>query len=267
MRLTTVRTLLIALFVSALPGLAFAQLAPEAAGFLDYLSGETISDLSREGMVRRDFDNHRDLQYIPDHPLARQIERSVRSVRPNVITEAIMYLDNGITDEGFLELYNAFRRVSELSGMEYYNPDKDRWHVLFDASYHVDGPEGTAPEPDPVVSTIPAEDAIYVGQDIPPFGYVVSEYSFEREGDAFLFSGTNLDRFYYEGVPVLGTENMLTQVLVVREEDYLVAYGVGGARVFTLFGLLSGRIETPFAARTTAMFNWFNENYLVPLRD
>lgn len=267
MLLYSVRNLVIALVVSALPGLAFAQLAPEAAEFLDHLSGETISDLAREGMVRRDFDNHRDLQYLPEHPLASRIELSVGSVRPNVVTEAIMYLDHGVTDEDFVGLYNAFRRVSDLSYLMYFNPEKGKPNELFYESYRVPGPDTDQRLPDPVVSTIPERDAFYVGQEIPPFGYIVSEYEFRSQENAFLFSARNLDRFYYRGVPVLGPENMITHVLLIRAEEYVIAYGVGGARVFTLLGILSGRIETPFEARTTALFDWFNDNHLQPLRE
>lgn len=260
------RTLLLLLLICIVPGLAPAQLAPEAARFLDHLSQETSAELSRDGMVRRDFDNHRDLRYLPDHPLARRIEQSVQGTRPNIITEAIMYLDNGVTDEEFLGLYNAFRRVSELSYLMYFNPEKGKPNELFYESYRVPDPETNRPLPDPVASEIPESDSFYVGQEIPPFGYIVSEYAFLAQDNAFLFSGRNLDRFYYRDVPVLGPENMFTHVLVVRWDESVVAYGVGGARVFTLFGILSGRIETPFSARTTAMFDWFNENYLKPLR-
>jgi hypothetical protein len=225
-----------------------------------------LQELTASGKVSRNFDSHRDLRYVPDHPLSKQIEDSVGSVRPKVLSEALMYLDRGVSDAEFRELYNAFRSVSDLSYMEYYNPDKEVWNELFYESYRIPDPETNRPLPDPIVSTIPREDSFYVGQEIPPFGYIVSEYSFEAEGEAFLFSSTNLDRFYYRDVPVLAPENMITHVRVIRGSDYVLAYGVGGARVFTLFGILGDRIETPFAARTSALFDWFYTEQLETLR-
>lgn len=243
-----------------------AQIYTSARDLLDDLSRDTLRELTATGKVTRNFDNHRDLRYRPDHPLSEQIEDSVRSVRPKVLSEALMYLDRGVSDAEFLQLYNAFRSVSELSYMEYYNPDKEVWNELFYESYHIPDPETNRPLPDPIVSSIPSQDSFYVGQEIPPFGYIVSEYAFETEGEAFLFSSTNLDRFYYRDVPVLAPENMITHVLVIRGSDYVLAYGVGGARVFTLFGILGDRIETPFAARTSALFEWFYDEQLAPLR-
>ncbi len=243
-----------------------AQISTAAQAALDELSRDTLQELTASGKVSRNFDNHRDLRYVPDHPLSEQIEDSVGSVRPKVLSEALMYLDRGVSDAEFRELYNAFRSVSELSYMEYYNPEKEGWNELFYESYHIPDPQTNRALPDPIVTSIPREDSFYVGQEIPPFGYIVSEYSFESEGEAFLFSSTNLDRFYYRDVPVLAPENMITHVLVIRGSDYVLAYGVGGARVFTLFGILGDRIETPFAARTSALFDWFYTEQLEPLR-
>jgi len=242
------------------------QLPRGALNVLDELSRDSLQQLAGGGKVSRNFDNHRDLRYVPDHRLSEEIGDSVRSVRPKVLSEALMYLDHGVSDEEFLQLYNAFRSVSELSYMEYYNPDKEVWNELFYESYRIPNRETNRPLPDPIVSFIPREDSFYVGQEIPPFGYIVSEYSFEAQREAFLFSSTNLDRFYYRDVPVLAPENMITHVLVIRGADYVLAYGVGGARVFTLFGILGDRIETPFAARTSALFDWFYEKQLAPLQ-
>lgn len=248
-----------------LPLTLSAQLAPEAGGFLGDLDGEAREELGRTGRLSRNFDNHRDLRYLPDHRMTRRLERSVRQVRPNVISEAVMYLDRGVSDEEFLSLYNAFRAVSELSYMEYYNPEKEVWNELFYDSYRIPDPGTNRPLPDPIATSIEGEDSFHVGQEIPPFGYIASEYSFESAGDAFLFSSTNVDRFHYRDVPVLGPERMITHVLVIRGDDYVLAYGVGGARVFTLFGILGGQIETPFQARTSALFDWFYQEHLEPL--
>lgn len=259
------RALTALIFFTLLSFTLSAELSPEAGRILHGLSREARGELDRTGRLSRNFDNHRDLHYLPDHPLTRALERSVGDVRPNVISEAVMYLDRGVSDEEFLRLYNAFRAVSELSYMEYYNPEKEVWNELFYDSYRIPDPSTNRPLPDPLAGRIAREDSFYVGQEIPPFGYIASEYSFESEGEAFLFSSTNLDRFYYRDVPVLGPEKMITHVLVIRGEEYVLAYGVGGARVFTLFGILGDQIETPFQARTSALFDWFYQQQLEPL--
>lgn len=260
------RILLLFVIFGIFSGSVEAQVAPPARRALEGVPRGIVDELGSTGKVSRNFDSHRDLHYLPEHLLAERIEDSISDVRPKVISEALMYLDRGVSDEEFLSLYNAFRSVSELSYMEYYNPDKEAWNELFYDSYRIPDPGTNRAIPDPLVTSIPGRDSFYVGQEIPPFGYIVSEYSFLAEGEAFLFTSTNLDRFYYREMPVLAPENMITHVLVIRGDDYVLAYGVGGARVFTLFGILGDRIETPFAARTSALFDWFYNEQLRPLR-
>jgi hypothetical protein len=118
-----------------------------------------------------------------------------------------------------------------------------------------------------VVERIPPRDEILVRQGLPPFGETVSRYTYVRDDDALRFSGENLTRITYKGFPVVGPKEMTTNFLLIRESDYLLVYGAGGARVFNFLGLLSGVIENSFTSRTTGLFDWYSKNYLDPLRE
>jgi hypothetical protein len=218
------------------------------------------------GAVKRDLDSWRDADLIPRHPLAERIEDRLSSARPNVLTETLVLVRRGVTDEEYLTLYNSLRRVSELAEIEYYNPEKDKWHPLFNASYRVSSKDSDSPLPDPVVRRIPRKEDILVRQELPPFGETVSRYSYTARDGAVHFSGRNLSRITYRGFPVVGEDDMVTQFLLIREDDYLLVYGVGGARVFNFLGLLSGVIDNSFTSRTTGLFDWYSEQYLAPLR-
>jgi len=217
--------------------------------------------------IKRDLDSWRDVALLPAHPYADDIRDSLRDARPNVLSETLILVPEAVTDDEFLELYNSLRRVSELADIEYYNPEKDKWHPLFDFSHRVIGEEGDTPLPDPVVSRIPRRNEITVRQGLPPFGETVSRYTYHHRDGAFLFSTQNLTRITYKGFPVVGPGEMMTSFLLVRGADYVLLYGVGGARVFNFLGLLSGVIENSFESRTTGLFDWYSRSYLDPLRD
>jgi len=217
--------------------------------------------------VKRDIDSWRDVELLPAHPLSKDIREIIEDARPNVLSETIILVPRGITDSEYLELYNSLRRVSELGDIEYYNPEKEKWHPLFDFSYRVRNEESDTPLPDPVVARIPRSDEILVRQGIPPFGEAVSRYRYEGGDNAFLFSGVNITRITYKGFPVVAPEEMISSFLLIRGSDYVLLYGVGGARVFNFLGLLSGVIENSFESRTTGLFDWYSQTYLDPLRD
>jgi hypothetical protein len=55
---------------------------------------------------------------------------------------------------------------------------------------------------------------------------------------------------------------MITTILVIAGEDYLLMYGIGAVRAFKMFGLLDDRIEAAFSGRTEGLFNWYRDTYL-----
>jgi hypothetical protein len=234
--------------------------------FLSPLGRQQEDAVRASEALKRDLDSWRDVELLPDHHYSEDIRESLEDARPNVLSETLILIPNGITDSQFLELYNSLRRVSELGDIEYYNPEKEKWHPLFTYSHRVPDEDSERALPDPVVDRIPREDEMLVLQGLPPFGDTVSRYAYRHRGGAFLFSSRNLTRIKYRGFPVVGPEEMITHFLLLRGEDFVLLYGVGGAQVFNFLGLLSGVIENSFESRTTGLFDWYSATYLEPLR-
>ena len=233
---------------------------------LTSLPREYVTAVSRDGVAMRHVSRADELLLQPDHPFAALIEESLASANPNILTESLMLLPFAVSDGEFLALYNSLRRVSDLADVEYWNEERRRYFDLFTTSFCVAGRNDPRRLPDPLVATIPTHEDIYVLQDIPPFHEAVSRYEYRSDGRSFLFSGVNLDRIRYRGFPVVGRENMINHLMVLRGQDYLVVYGVGGARVTNPLGLLSGRIEGPFRFRTMGLFQWYYDSHVQPLR-
>lgn len=218
------------------------------------------------GTLQEYRDDHRAVAFIPNHPLAQEIRRTLDDQRPNVISERIVVTPRGVTGDEQLELFNSLRRVSALAGLEYYNPRKDRWHTLFHSSQTIDNPRNRRVIPDQEVTTIPRAESLYVLQDTPPFGDIVYEYHYQSDGTgAFLFRSLNEDSLIYRRMRVARPGQTFSYILVIPGEDYVVTYGIGGVRAFTLFGLLDDRIEAAFGGRTDGIFDWYYREYLQPL--
>tara|TARA_B100000614_G_scaffold259811_1_gene285255 strand:+ start:1433 stop:2230 length:798 start_codon:yes stop_codon:yes gene_type:complete len=245
-------------------------LSADAQSLDSLLSGLSRGDRERlvqTGAIEQYIENHRRLSYAPDHPLARAIEDRVNEVRPNVISEQIVLVRGDVDRVELLRLYNSLRRVSDLSYLQYYNERKDSTNELFHDSFAVAGPEDRTPVSDPTVTSIPEEDTVWVLQGLPPFGTILSRYRYRSGGEAFLFSGTNVDTLTYRSVPVVQPGNMITDILVIPGDGFVLMYGVGAVRAFKMFGLLDDRIEAAFSGRTEGLFNWYRDTYLVEIGD
>lgn len=229
---------------------------------LDGLSRSDRRELLNTGSLEQYIEDHRQVAYVPNHPLTRVVEDQANSLRPNVISEQLVLLREGVGTDELLMLYNSLRRISDLSYLEYYNARKDDTNELFYDSYAVDGPKERSPIPDPTVSTIPAEDEVWVVQGLPPFGEILSRYTYRSRGSSFLFVGTNEDTLTYRNVPVVRTGNMITNIVVISGDDFVLMYGLGAVKAFKMFGLLDDRIEAAFSGRTEGLFNWYRDTYL-----
>lgn len=231
----------------------------------DLLSGLSRSDrreLLETGSLEQYIENHRRIAYVPDHSLAETVVDQVNSVRPNVISEQLVLVREEIGSPELLTLFNSLRRISDLSYLEYFNSRKDTTNELFYDSFAVDGPENRTRIPDPTVSRIPSEDSVWVLQGLPPFGTILSRYTYQAQGAAFLFAGTNEDTLTYRNVPVVRSGNMITNIVVIAGDDFVLMYGIGAVRAFKMFGLLDDRIEAAFSGRTEGLFNWYRDTYL-----
>lgn len=264
--------LMVVATATGVPPAAHAQssayaIRPEAIVELQGVSVDLRRQAIADGVVTRHVSATRDLVLIPNHPFAHSVRDALSSANPNVLTETVMVLPFEVNDQELLELFNALRRLSSLAVIRYFNEERQAYHDLFDSSYRVASEADTRPLPDPVVSAIPREDSLLVLQGLPPFHDVVSRYDYRFDGRSFHFAGSNLTRIRYRGFPVVGPGNMVTQLMVIRGANYVLVYGVGGARVTNPLGLLSSRIEGPFQYRTTGLFRWFETTHIDPLRD
>lgn len=247
-------------FVAAAPSFGY-----DLESLLSPIPADLRGELLRSGAVERFLDDAGEVALLPDHPLAREVRRALEDTDPNVLSEQLVVVRTAVDDRAVLGLYNSLRRVSDLSYLQYYNDRTERTHDLFRESRAIDGPSSRRGIADPVVTTLPRDDRVWVLQGLPPFGEVVSEYRYRSEGRAFLFTGTNEDPLPYRGMRVVRPGNMITAILVIPGEDYVLMYGLGGVKAFMMFGLLDDRIEAAFSGRTDGIFTWYYETYLAPL--
>ncbi|MFW5826984.1 MAG: DUF6675 family protein [Alkalispirochaeta sp.] len=261
-RIVLVGTVIITLVVSAV-----SVPAQSLDDLLSSLSRADRRELLETGALEQYIENHRRIAYVPDHSLAETVADQVNSVRPNVISEQLVLVREDIGREELLMLFNSLRRISDLSNLEYYNSRKDTTNELFYDSYAVNGPDERNRISDPTVSRIPSEDQVWVLQGLPPFGTILSRYVYESRGSSFLFAGTNQDTLTYRNVPVVRSGNMITNIVVISGEDFVLMYGIGAVKAFKMFGFLDDRIEAAFSGRTEGLFNWYRDTYLNALGD
>jgi hypothetical protein len=161
------------------------------------------------------------------------------------------------SEEERTALFNLLRSLSTLSGIEYYSASRERMRVFYESSYVVDGPGGSSPLPDPVVSVVPERSTLFAVQKDLSFGENRYRYDYEATPADIAFTQLNLTTMTYGIIPVLGKERLKTMVLVSDTEEGYLLYAVSAAKTTLLPGLET-KVKNSFSNRADAIYRWFS---------
>jgi len=159
-------------------------------------------------------------------------------------------------EEFRLEIYNILRKISSLEGIEYYSASRERMRTLFAESWAINNPEDQKKIDDPLVSSIPQEDTIYIHQKDLTFGKNISEVHYQSSGDYFRMNIVNLTSMTYMFFPVVGKENMSMQLLIVPVQEGIAFYGLNTVDVMKL-KIFYDKMRDSFTNRMVALYSWF----------
>ncbi|POQ98658.1 hypothetical protein AU468_12400 [Alkalispirochaeta sphaeroplastigenens] len=232
------------------------------------LSREELAELLDQGsLIFHSEDEPITFRYLPRSSISDQVQRSFGHFEPNVVNEVLFLLPRpqensrgapyASDQELLLDLYNTFRAVSKLSGVEYESSRAGGMRVLFDNVYAIESVRNRDPLPDPVVTRVPRESSFLLHLEDSNFGRSFFEASFYGGDDAVSMGMTNLRSLTFF-VPVVRAERVRFQMLALPLEDHLLLYGAVGLEAG---GFLRRMVHLPgsFRRRIVALTDWFTQ--------
>ncbi|MFP4429678.1 MAG: DUF6675 family protein [Spirochaetaceae bacterium] len=258
---------LLLLFLCLPPASAGADVPEEWTGrslrdvFPD-LSPVQYAQLEDEGEITHFYRKEAELTLAPEAFGWREAQERIREFGPKIGVEALFLmpypgaLETAADPE--LEIYNTLRSVGTMEGIEYYSASRERMRIFYIDSYAVEDPDSRRPQRDPVVSSIPIEDSIYVYQRDSSFGRNVHRVTYGYTDGAYGVRMTNLTRMFYGILPLVAEENLDVYLTIIPVEEGIVFYGNSAVRVIGLFGM-EHRARNSFYNRIKALFDWFSQ--------
>ncbi len=155
-----------------------------------------------------------------------------------------------------LRIYNILRSVSTLEGIEYYSASRERMRTLFAECWAIDNPEDRTRIPDPLVTSLPAMNTVYIHQKDLTFGKNISRVEYQHANGNFRMGIVNLTTMTYMLFPIVGKENMSMQILVIPGREGILFYGLNTVKVLDL-PIFYKKMESSFTNRMIALYNWF----------
>ncbi len=226
------------------------------------LSPADAAQLLNKGELVYYTDGAPDFRYLPFTPLNSRIRSFFTGYSPNVGDEALFLIPysslkkgSPIEDTFLLSLYNRLRAVSTLSGIQYRSSKAKGLRVLFSDVYAISDLESRKKIPDPLVQTIPPEDAFPVHIQDANFGSEYYEVSYLFQDNCIVFGLKNLTSLKYI-FPVIKAERFRSQLVIIPLESDLLIYGVAAVEAGSVVRSMV-HLPSAFYKRIEALKNWF----------
>ena len=203
---------------------------------------------------------------LPETDLTGRAARQMINGDLNIGIEGLFFTGADDLPAGYIEadaaerrliLYNIMRSVSTLQGLEYYSASREEMRLLFEESWMIDGEKGREALPDPLVSSVPAEDSFYVHQKDKSFGSNTQLMNFRAAGQVIAVDIVNRTPMRYRGlIRVVDPGNMQIHLIAVPVEEGILIYGTMSARTRDVKAFLD-RARNSFTNRVIALAGWY----------
>ncbi|MBF9014915.1 MULTISPECIES: DUF6675 family protein [unclassified Oceanispirochaeta] len=160
-----------------------------------------------------------------------------------------------------LKLYNILRSVSTLEGTQYYSASRGEMRDLFVESWMIpDLKSKNKMMDDPIVSTIPASDSIFIHQKDKSFGKHESEMEYIYDSPVIWSVIINQTPMYYKGfLKAINPEKMQIHLLAMPTDEGLLFYGITAADTLNIKAFRE-KANNSFYNRVKALYAWYISN-------
>lgn len=227
-----------------------ATCAASAAGSLAVfpsLSQDEAARLDRGEAVVRSAGSWSRLAIPLGAPGAAELKVGLSDLRPNYLTEVLALLP--ATDPRALSarLNEALAAVSDYPRIPYYST---KWKKFFPLFNYVR-----------ILSRTMSASAAAVAAELSmdPFDPFPALYIWQLNQTSVQFSCVNTGAISYKGIKAVQPEAMTWRLVLYRQGDNMVFYGVGAVKAFDMFGAIRDRLEPSFLGRTEAFFSYMLE--------
>ena len=224
-------------------------------------SGQSIAGTTKKNSKNR-------FKYLPQLQEFDSIRSFVKETRPTILYENLYFIpieDKKQQSLAMIKIFNYLRDVQNLASIKYRNIKKGHIYPVFLSSTEVQSASDTTP-----ISTLKflselqeksRTDAIFVFQDMPPFGNVSSQYVYKYDESFLSFMGSNLSPISYSNIEAVYPNDMLTLLYIIRTERGIFLYGMGSVKISGIAVLFGGVISNSFESRMVGLFTWVKNEF------
>ncbi|MGN0728264.1 DUF6675 family protein [Treponema sp.] len=211
------------------------------------LSDEDRAVLSEGSTVIKNTASYKKMCIKSDNPYVKRAVETVSKLKPAYLAEVIReYPYEG--NENLMDNFSSLvMDIPSYAGIPYYSERAEEWYDLYSSAKIVSS--GT----DGDVQTVKADF------EMKPFGLVEMRIVSEKGDACYYYESTNLSTMrYYDKFNCVSPECMKSIIVIFREEEKWILYGIGAVKAPSVF-FLRERVDTSFMNRIKTFCAYFFE--------
>ena len=201
--------------------LLFTLSSAFAAVFNKNLTQEEYNQLKKGDLLVKNINFTKNMSLEGNNtPLGPELLAELDQLKPKYLAEVIQYKPYKGNEDMPARLEETLNNISDYVGIPYYSEHSEKWYNLYDSAE--------------IVSTTITGNKKTIMADLimAPFDYVNERIEISTETEAVLYIATNTNKLrYLDKFDCIWPEKMKICILLFRDGDNWVLYGLGGANV------------------------------------
>lgn len=232
-------------FISAAIFTTAALTAAAALPFNSKLSESDKETLNKGEVLIKNIEKLKNAAIEGDNPGIALIREEISDLSPNYLAEIIQIRPYEGNEDLMQKMRSVLEDIPNYAGIQYWSVQHERYWDLYSSAYIV-GQEKIS------------DTAVKYNADLymAPFGTIHSPILIEQTDDyLFYVSGNTNDLKYEEKITCIKKNNMKSAILLFRDGDNWILYGLGGCKAMKV-AMFQERIERSFINRIKTFCNY-----------
>ena len=230
--------------------LIFISFSIHAAPFNSKLNEDDRKVLEEGKLLLKNINFQKNMSLSKEYlALGDSLYNEMDALNPKYLAEVIQFKPYKGNEDMPARLEETLNNVSEYAGIPYYSEHSEKWYKLYDSAEITD--ERTEGNKKIITADLIME----------PFDYVNERIEISTDNEAILYIATNTNKLrYLDKFDCIWPEKMKICILLFRDGDHWVLYGLGGVNAPRI-PFFTERIQTSLINRINTFCTYIFEKF------
>lgn len=222
----------------------------QAQAFNSLLSDDDAAALNDGELVVRNINFHKNMCLAKGRlTLGDELISQIAGLNPKYLAEVIQFKPYEGNEDLPSRLESTLNNVADYAGIPYFSVRTQKWYDLYESAQIVSATEDGN------------KKTIHADLIMDPFDYVNERIEITSDSEAILYTATNTNKLrYLDKFDCVGPEKMKICILLFRDGDNWVLYGIGGVNAPRI-PFFTERIQTSLINRINTFCSYIFQKF------